>query len=136
MSTGKKREGPTEPFKRAVAGCVRAVAGSPTLEVSFAADRPLLSGDKIRLPEPPRRLSAQDAAVTRGLGDAMALRLACHDGKVHRRFSPEGRQARAIFDAVEQARCEAIGSRRMDGVRANLSAMLQDKYHRANFDDI
>jgi cobaltochelatase CobT len=74
--------------------------------VSFAADRPLLSGDKIRLPEPPRRLSAQEAAVTRGLGDAMALRLACHDGKVHRRFSPEGQQARAIFDAVEQARCE------------------------------
>jgi cobaltochelatase CobT len=96
----------------------------------------LLSGDKIRLPEPPRRLTLQDAAVTRGLGDAMALRLACHDGKVHSRFSPEGRQARAIFDAVEQARCEAIGARRMEGVRANIAAMLQDKYHRANFDEI
>ena len=66
----------------------------------------------------------------------MALRLACHDAKVHRRFNPEGRQARAIFEAVEQARCEAIGSRRMDGVKTNLAAMLQDKYHRANFDDI
>ncbi len=136
MSGAKKREGPTEPFKRAVAGCVRAVAGNRDLEVSFAADRPLLSGQKIRLPEPPRRLSAQDAAITRGLGDAMALRLACHDGKVHRRFAPEGQQARAIFDAVEQARCEALGSRRMDGVRSNLTAMLQDKYHRANFDGI
>jgi cobaltochelatase CobT len=66
----------------------------------------------------------------------MALRLACHDGKVHRRFSPEGKQARAIFDAVEQARCEAIGSRRMEGMRTNLGAMLQDKYHRGSFDDI
>jgi cobaltochelatase CobT len=136
MSGAKKREGPTEPFKRAVAGCVRAVAGQRDLDVSYAADRPLLSGGKVRLPEPPRRLTALEAAITRGLGDAMALRLACHDGKVHRRFCPEGRQARAIFDQVEQARCEAIGSRRMEGVRSNISAMLQDKYHRANFGEI
>jgi cobaltochelatase CobT len=132
----KKREAPTEPFKRAVAGCVRAVAGKHDLDVTFAADRPLLLQQKVRLPEPPRRLTPQDAAVTRGIGDAMALRLACHDSKVHRRFSPEGRQARAIFDAVEQARCEALGSRRMDGMRANLGAMLQDRYHRANLEEI
>jgi cobaltochelatase CobT len=134
--TGSKREAPTEPFKRAVAGCVRAVAGKRDIDVTFAADRPLLTGDKIRLPEPPRRLTLQEAAVTRGLGDAMALRLACHDGKVHRRFSPTGHQARVIFDAVEQARCEALGSRRMDGMRANLDAMLQDRYHRSNFEEI
>jgi len=134
--SGKKREGPTEPFKRAVAGCVRAVAGSRDLDVAYAADRPLLSAGKVRLPEPPRRLTAHEAAVTRGLGDAMALRLACHDGKVHRRFSPEGRQAKAIFDAVEQARCEAIGSRRMEGMRSNIAAMLQDKYHRGSFEEI
>jgi cobaltochelatase CobT len=136
MATAKKREGPTEPFKRAVAVCVRAVSGQRELDVAYAADRPLLSPGKVRLPEPPRRLTAHEAAITRGLGDAMALRLACHDGKVHRRFSPQGRQARAIFDAVEQARCEAIGSRRMEGMRSNLAAMLQDKYHRANFDDV
>jgi cobaltochelatase CobT len=136
MAGTKKREAPTEPFKRAVAGCVRAVAGQRDLDVAYAADRPMLAGNKIRLPEPPRRLTQHDAAITRGLGDAMALRLACHDGKVHRRFAPVGRAARAVFDAVEQARCEAIGSRRMEGMRANLSAMLQDKYHRANFEDI
>ncbi len=135
MST-KKREAPTEPFKRAVAGCVRAVAGKRDVDVTFAADRPLLTAQKVRLPEPPRRLTPQDVAITRGLGDAMALRIACHDGKVHRRFSPEGRQARAIFDSVEQARCEALGSMRMYGIKANLNAMLQDRYHRANLDEI
>ena len=115
---------------------MRAIAGKPDLEVTFAADRPLLTAQKVRLPEPPRRLTAHDAAITRGLGDAMALRLACHDGKVHKRYSPEGRQARAIFDAVEQARVEALGSMRMDGIRSNLNAMLQDRYHRANLDEI
>jgi cobaltochelatase CobT len=134
--TAKKRESPTEPFKRAVAGCVRAVAGARDLDVAYVADKPQLAPGKVRLPEPPRRLTARDAAIIRGLGDSMALRLACHDGKVHRRFSPQGRQARAIFDAVEQARCEAIGAIRMAGVKSNLNAMLQDRYHRQNFEDI
>ena len=60
----------------------------------------------------------------------MALRLACHDAAVHRRLAPEGQAARAVYDAVEQARVEAIGSRRMAGVASNLSAMLEDRYHR------
>jgi cobaltochelatase CobT len=134
--TTKRRESPTEPFKRAVAACVRAVAGDRELEVSYAADRPLLSAHKARLPEPPRRMTQDDVAVTRGLGDAMALRIACHNGKVHRRFSPEGRQARAIFDAVEQARCEALGAKRMEGVKTNLTAVPQDRYRRAKLDEI
>ena len=38
------RESPTEPFKRAVTGCLRAIARKPDLEVSFAAERPGLDG--------------------------------------------------------------------------------------------
>jgi cobaltochelatase CobT len=60
----------------------------------------------------------------------MALRLACHDATVHRRLAPDAGPGRAVFDAVEQARVEAIGSRRMEGVAGNLSAMLEDRYHR------
>ncbi len=131
-----RRDNPTEPFKQAVAGCVRAIAGDPELEVTYAADRSSLAGHKVRLPEPARRLSENDVAVTRGLGDAIALRVACHNAKVHRRLAPEGQQARAVYDAVEQARCEAIGAQRMDGVRSNLSAMLEDKFDRAEFHDI
>ena len=87
-------------------------------------------GDKARLPEPPRRLTPQDVAILRGNADSMALRLACHDGALHRKLAPEGQAARAVFDAVEQARVESIGSRRMAGVASNITAMLEDRYHR------
>ena len=130
------RESPTEPFKRAVAGCLRAIAKKQGVDVSFAAERPGLAGTKARLPEPARRLNKQEAAIVRGHADAMALRLACHDPAVHRRIQPGGQQARAVFDAVEQARVEAIGARRMEGVAQNLSAMLDDKFHRAKFADV
>jgi cobaltochelatase CobT len=130
------KEGPTEPFKRAVTGCLRAIARKPDLDVAFAAERPGLSGQKVRLPEPPRKLSRQEAAIVRGHADSIALKLACHDPAVHRRLVPGGQQARAVFDAVEQARVEAIGARRMHGVAKNISAMLDDRFHRAKFDEI
>jgi cobaltochelatase CobT len=66
----------------------------------------------------------------------MALRLACHNPAIHKRMLPEGGPARAVFEAVEQARVEAIGARRMNGVASNLSAMLEDRYHRGNFSEI
>ena len=132
----KPQEGPTEPFKRAVTACVRAVSGNAELEVTFAADRPQLAGLKARLPEPPRKMTKNDVAVTRGLGDSMALRIACHDAETHRRRSPSGKNARAVFDAVEQARVEALGSLRMAGMADNLAAMLEERYHRGNYQEI
>ena len=130
------KEAPTEPFKRAVGGAMRAIAGKAELDISFANDRPALLGDKARLPEPPRKMTAADAAIVRGHADSMALRLSCHDANVHRRMLPEGQTARAVYDAVEQSRVESIGSRRMDGVASNISAMLEDKFHRGNFQDV
>jgi cobaltochelatase CobT len=130
------KEAPTEPFKRAVGVCLRAIAGKADLEVNFASERPGLAGGKARLPEPPRRLNEREAAIVRGHADSMALRLACHDPAVHRKLAPGGQQARAVFEAVEQARVEAIGSRRMGGVAKNLTAMLDDRFHRGKFDDI
>jgi cobaltochelatase CobT len=134
------KEAPQEPFKRAVAGCMRALARTPELEVTFAPEKPALIGSgataKARLPEPPRKLSPRDTAIVRGHADAMALRLACHDNEVHRRLVPQGSSARSIFDAVEQARVEAIGARRMEGVANNLSAMLEDRYHLSNLGDV
>ncbi len=123
------KESPTEPFKRSVASCMRAIARRD-LEVTYAADKPGLVGDKARLPEPPRKLSPKDAAIVRGHGDAMALKLAVHNSKVHRSMIPDGQAARAVFEAVENARIEAIGSNRMTGVAQNLTARLEDHYHR------
>jgi cobaltochelatase CobT len=133
--TGSK-EAPTEPFKRAVTSCLRAIAKAPELEVTFAAERPGLAPGKARLPEPARKMTKRDAAIVRGHADSIALKLACHDPKVHRKLMPGNPQARGVFEAVEQARVEAIGSRRMAGVAKNLTAMLDDHFHRGKYDEI
>ena len=126
----------TDAFKRAVAVCIRAISGDKEMEVAFAKDKPALAGNRARLPELPKKPTASDISVTRGLGDSMALKRACHDLRVHTRLAPEGKQARAIYDAVEQARVEAIGSRAMQGVGDNIGHMLEDKYAKANLADV
>ena len=122
-----------EPMKQALANCVRSIAQNNELEVTFSGDKPSMTGNSVRLPDLGKKLSKRQLAITRGVGDAMALRQACHDAKTHMRFAPEGDNARAIFDAVEQARVEAIGASRMPGVANNLAQMLDDKYSKQNY---
>ena len=132
-----KADAPNEPFKRSLASCTRALARHPELEITFSTDKPTLvtgpEGAKARLPEPPRKPNLREAAIIRGISDSLALRLACHNDAIHRRHAPMNPAARSLFDAVEQARVEAIGARRMEGVASNLTAMLDDRYHRSPF---
>src|SRR5260370_41405647 len=122
------KDSPTEPFKRAVTGCLRAIARKPELEVAFAAERPGIVGGKARLPEPPRKLSGPDAAIVRGHADSIALKLACHDPLGHRKLVPGGQQARAVFEAGVQARVGASRARRRSGGLENSSAKLDDRF--------
>jgi cobaltochelatase CobT len=137
---GQPEPAPTEPLKKAVSSALRAMAGKEEVEVQFAADRPSLidAGEtaRARLPEPPRRPSAKDVAILRGHADSYALKLALHDQKLHRRSAPDAPDARKVFDAVEQARCDSIGAQRMVGVGTNIGAMLEDRYARANLAEV
>jgi cobaltochelatase CobT len=134
-----KSESPQEPFRRAVASCMRAISRHPELDVGFGTEKPsLIAGEvpKARLPEPPRKMNARDAALVRGHSDAMALRLACHNDAVHRKLAPQGQLARAVFDAVEQARVESIGARRMAGVAQNLNVILDERLTKSNLAEV
>ena len=96
-----------------------------------------MSGKTARLPEPSRIPSKTEIAVIRGHADAAALSVACHDPKsCIEALAPGGGEARAVFEAIEQARVEAIGARRMQGVAANLAARMEQRYERSRFADV
>ncbi len=126
----------TAAFKSAVGTTVRAIAGQAELEVSFSSDRPILTGDKARLANLPRVPTRRDIAVARGQADAMAMRLAAHDAKLHARRAPADPEARAVFDALEQARVESLGCQRMQGMKANIAEMIDDRLIRANLGQV
>jgi len=125
-----------EPFRRALTIAMRAIAADKELDVQFGAERAGLRGNVAHLPELSKRPSAKEITLERGLGDQLALRRAWHDASIHNRFAPQGEEARAIFDALEQVRIEAIGSRAMTGMGDNLAALLAERCHLANYQSI
>jgi cobaltochelatase CobT len=132
----KRKEGPAEPFKRVLGLAVRAIAGNDELQVTYSAGKPEIEGNTVVLPEPSRVPSPREVAVIRGWADSLALSAAVHDSRLHRRLMPGGGPARAVFDAVERARVEALGANRMDGMAANLTAKVEDAYSHGRFADI
>ena len=129
-------ESPVEPFKRALANAARSLAESPDLEIVYSGEGPQLQGNRAVLPHPPRDLGPEDAARIRGLADQMALRLAHHDTSTHAKGRPQSAQGGPIFDAIEQARTEAIGANALGGVRENLKAVLDQSWAKRVFDPI
>ncbi len=127
---------PTEIFKRATASALRAIAERDDLTIAFGPEPPGLSGTRVKLPNPARDLPPEEAAQLRGAADSLALRLKYHDASVHSKRAPGGPLARTVFEAVEQARIEALGSRRMAGVASNLAALLDEQYRRQGFERI
>ena len=115
---------PIDAFKDVLSGAARSIARDMDVEGGFTADAPHAVGKAIKVPTPGRALPADQVALARGFADASALKLRHHDARVHASSAPGETVARAVFDAVEQARVEAIGSRSMAGVRANLNEAL------------
>ncbi|MBV9964753.1 MAG: cobaltochelatase subunit CobT [Alphaproteobacteria bacterium] len=127
---------PTEIFKRATASTLRAIAERDDVTVGFGPEPAGVAGTRVKLPNPARDLPADEAAQLRGAADSLALRLRYHDDAVHSKRVPGNALARAVFEGLEQARVEALGSRRMVGVAANLTAMLDEQYRRQGFERI
>jgi cobaltochelatase CobT len=117
-------ETPLDRFKAVLAGTARAIAEEPEVELAYTADAPVQSGKHIKVPMPARQLPAEQVAEARGFADGFALRLRLHDTALHGRGAPADSVARAVFDAVETARVEALGSRGYAGITDNLASAL------------
>jgi cobaltochelatase CobT len=120
-------ETPLEQFKQVLTGTARALAHEPEVELAFTADAPSQAGKNFKVPMPGRLLPPDQVAEARGFADSFALRLKHHNPARHAALRPSEVIAGAAFDAVENARVEALGSRNMAGIAANLGHALELK---------
>jgi cobaltochelatase CobT len=116
---------PIDLFRRALAGAARAIARDPEVEVAFSSEPVPASGKTARVPSPGPSLQPKLVAEARGAADAVALRLRHHDERMHAASAPLDPDSRAVFDALETARVEALGARAMEGVRENLGELTE-----------
>ncbi len=115
-------ETPLDRFKTVLAGASRAIAHEPEVEIAWTADAPVANGKNLRIPMPGRNLPREQAIEARGFADSFALKLRHHDEALHARHAPPDPAARACYDAVEQVRFEALGSKAYAGMRGNMEA--------------
>lgn len=120
----KKSDNPADPFKKALSEATRALADDRDLNVTFSADPSGVAGDTMRLPQVSRRMGRDEVLQARGTADALAMRMRHHDAATHSRFAPSGPMARELYEAMETARCEALGARDMPGALSNIDARI------------
>ena len=132
----KKKEAPSEPFKRVLGLATRAIAGESEMQVTYAPGKPELDGKNVQLPEPSRIPSAKEIAVIRGWADSFALTAARHNPKLHNRLAPSAGPARAVFEAAERARVESLGAMRMPGMSNNLTAKIEDQFAHGRYAEV
>ena len=123
-------DSPVEQFKYATGAALRAIAEKEDIEVSYSNEPSGLTGERARLPFPSRDLPPEEVAHVRGEADSMALKLRHHNPETHAKNMPSGDVAPMLYEALEEARCEALGARKMPGLGDNLSAMLEERYRR------
>ncbi len=132
----KPSDNPADPFKKALAEATRVMADNPELTVTFSVDPPGMSNDSVRLPQVSRRMSREEVLLARGTADAMALRHKHHNEATANRYAPQGAMARDLMQAMEVARCEAIGARDMPGTATNIDATIANDARRKGYGEI
>lgn len=130
----KPSDNPSDPFKKALAEATKVLADNPDLSISYSVDPPGASGEAIRLPQITRRMTREEVLLARGTADGLALRHRFHDPRIAARFNAEGPMARALMDAVETARIEAVGARHMPGTAGNIDARIASEARRKGYE--
>ncbi|CAI3956964.1 Cobalamin biosynthesis cobaltochelatase CobT subunit (CobT2) [Commensalibacter communis] len=126
-----------ERFKQATIGVIHALSGRQDTNIHFYSGSSLrnhtpqntINPSSVHLPTPPEIHDPIMMNQLRGAADAIALRLKYHNQKLHETTQPTIADARVAFDALEQVRVEALGSRYMQGVAANLRSVQEYNSH-------
>jgi cobaltochelatase CobT len=129
-------DNPADAFKKALSEATKVLANDPELNVSFTVDPAGMSGDAMRLPQVSRRMTRDEVMLARGTADALALNRRYHNGQTHTRYTPQGEMARELYEAMETARCEAMGARDMPGTAGNIDAKIAHEAMRKGYDQV
>ncbi|MBJ2151915.1 cobaltochelatase subunit CobT [Paracoccus sp. IB05] len=132
----KPADNPADPFKKALAEATKVLADDPEMTVSYSVDPPGMNRDGVRLPQVSRRMTRDEVMLARGTADAFAMRRKFHDEKTAAKYAPVGQLARDIYEAMETARCEAMGARVMPGTATNIDAKIGQEADRKGYSQI
>ena len=121
-------------LRRTTAAAARAIGRTEALDIEYVTENPGTAGNTVRIERPDPSLPYQQVVRARGQADSVALMRRHHDATLHARHMPRSAQARQVFNALEQTRCEVLGAQAMAGVAINLDAALDARIESLKLD--
>lgn len=125
-----------ERFKQALIGTIHTLSGYTATNINFCSStvnnrqyQSKNNKENVHLPQPPEIQDAKTLQFIRGQADALALYLKYHDNDLPSPPDLTSEDAQNSFNALEQVRVEALGSKKMAGIAANLQAVMEHNSH-------
>ena len=122
MDTKKEK---LENFKIAISSTVRSLSNSQKIEVLFGNQTVTSDKNSIKLPELDGVNQRLNYEEIRAVADSKSLRIRFSNKEILKKFEPEGKISKKLYDISEKIRCEKIGSNYFKGVKNNIEKFYQ-----------
>ncbi len=109
-----------EEFKKTISSTIKSIGKSNSIEVNFVQEQSYIKDEIINLAEPNINLLKNKLNYIRAEADSMALKFRFHEKQIHEKYLSKNELANSIFEAVEQSRIEAKGSKIFKGIKYNI----------------
>ena len=109
-----------EEFKKTISSTIKSIGKSNSIEVNFVQEQSYIKDEIINLAEPNINLLKNKLNYIRAEADSMALKFRFHEKQIHEKYLSQNELANSIFEAVEQSRIEAKGSKIFKGIKYNI----------------
>ncbi len=115
-----------EDFKTAISSTVKSISNSDKVEISFGNQITKTNKYSIKLPDLDRISNKINFEEIRAAADSKSLRLRFSNEKTFKKFEPEGKISKKLYDISEKIRCEKIGTSYFKGIKNN----IENFYHK------
>jgi cobaltochelatase CobT len=112
-------------FKNATSSVIRAISRLKDADTNYGEVMPF----------PGRNISSEEATIIRACADRNALKLRYHNDDLFKKNTPQNPETAMALEAMEQARCEALGMKEMAGVAYNLNCLLETRLKEAGCEE-
>ena len=106
-------------FKKSIESTIKAISKKSNINILFGSENKNLDQD-VNLPEINKKKLFKSKLTIRGRSDSASLVNRYHNKILHQKMSPKSLDSKAIFDEIEQLRCELLGSLKYPGIKKNL----------------
>ncbi len=116
-----------EDFKTAISSTIRSISNSQKVEVSFGNEVTKSENNLIKLPDLTNIKNEVNYAEIRAMADSKSLRLRFSNKTTFKRYEPDGKISKKLYNISEKIRCEKIGSSYFKGIKSNIETFYQKR---------